>query len=243
MWSEDDTRVIAERFGARVVLHDREKFVEPARMFAVGHAKHEWVFLLDADERVPAGLGPELRRLVMEPDFPYAAVAIPMDDRFVGKRLQMWSTGWPNGKFSFSGRVHEGASIDGPVAALQVTSEDQGITHLAWDSIHHYIGKLNNYTDGEAEKLDAAGQRFQWRDGVREFVQEFAAYDTLGRLDGPLGMVVLSMQGLYRFLGRAKLYERHLAAGNLLPGENDVPPSVTDIFEYALEVARSLSSS
>src|SRR5690242_20524725 len=56
MHSEDNTVAIAESFGCRVFQHDRTGYVEPARNFAVCKAQHEWVLVLDADERASSAM-------------------------------------------------------------------------------------------------------------------------------------------------------------------------------------------
>src|SRR5689334_9780742 len=63
MHSDDDTAALAAQLGARVVLHDRTEFVEPARQFAIAQATCEWVLVLDADERLTTPLADRLREL------------------------------------------------------------------------------------------------------------------------------------------------------------------------------------
>ncbi|MDQ3806232.1 MAG: glycosyltransferase family 2 protein, partial [Acidobacteriota bacterium] len=57
--SADATREIARRSGARVVARDWPGFARQ-KQFAADSASHDWVFSLDADERV----SPELRAAV-----------------------------------------------------------------------------------------------------------------------------------------------------------------------------------
>src|SRR5688572_27812596 len=63
MHSEDRTLEIARQKGARVVLHPRTGFVEPARRFAISQARHEWVLVLDADERMTDMLAARLKEI------------------------------------------------------------------------------------------------------------------------------------------------------------------------------------
>ena len=57
--STDDTRDIASDSGARVLINPWPGFARQ-KQFAVEHATHDWIFSLDADER----LSPELRASV-----------------------------------------------------------------------------------------------------------------------------------------------------------------------------------
>src|ERR1043166_1643983 len=56
MHSNDRTAEIATKAGCRVFQFERTGYVEPARNFAIAQAKHPWVLVLDADERVSPGL-------------------------------------------------------------------------------------------------------------------------------------------------------------------------------------------
>jgi glycosyltransferase involved in cell wall biosynthesis len=56
-FSADRTQQVAENYGARFIQHAFENFAAQ-RNFAQRQAKYDWVFFVDADERVP----PELRR-------------------------------------------------------------------------------------------------------------------------------------------------------------------------------------
>lgn len=62
--SSDGTVAIAEDFGARVLVHPFEGFGEQ-RNWAMQNSNpnHEWIFILDADERVPPELAEELATL------------------------------------------------------------------------------------------------------------------------------------------------------------------------------------
>jgi glycosyltransferase involved in cell wall biosynthesis len=59
--STDATRDLAERCGARVIVNNWPGF-GAQKQFAVEQAKHEWIFSLDADERV----SDELKRSIEE---------------------------------------------------------------------------------------------------------------------------------------------------------------------------------
>ena len=60
--STDKTVEIAESMGARVVHHAMNGDWSQQRRFAVEEARSEWIFFLDADERI----SPELQREVQE---------------------------------------------------------------------------------------------------------------------------------------------------------------------------------
>ena len=65
--STDATVEIARRFGAKVYVHPFENF-SAQRNWALRNAafRHEWVLVLDADERTPSDLAEEIRRTAAE---------------------------------------------------------------------------------------------------------------------------------------------------------------------------------
>ncbi len=60
--SDDRTREIARSFGAKVLHRDWTGFSEQ-KQFAADAAAHDWIFSLDADERVSDELKTEILRL------------------------------------------------------------------------------------------------------------------------------------------------------------------------------------
>ena len=61
--STDDTVAIARRFTDRVIVRPWPGYVEQ-KNFAAAQASHDWIFSLDADERVTPELAGELTALI-----------------------------------------------------------------------------------------------------------------------------------------------------------------------------------
>ena len=61
--STDDTVAIARRFTDRVIVRPWPGYVEQ-KNFAAAQASHDWIFSLDADERVSRELARELTALI-----------------------------------------------------------------------------------------------------------------------------------------------------------------------------------
>lgn len=248
MHSDDATVEIARRYTDRVITHERIRDFDAARNASAAEATHEWVLYLDADERIGPALAAEITRLLPTLGTDVAAVALPMDDRWMGRQVPMWQRGarykspqlLRRGRFHFPGAVHVGPVVDGRVVCVPPAA-GMAITHYAWDGLAHWMTKINRYTDAEAAKLDAAGARFDWRAAVRGFVEGLAA-DGGGRFADALELVIAMNGANYRFYQHAKLHERHLAAGALAPGEQAGPRDVVEFLEHALGVARERAS-
>ena len=64
MSSDDETVAVARKYTEKVFSCPDFGYVEPARNLAISHATGDWVFLLDADEVVPARLAAGIRKII-----------------------------------------------------------------------------------------------------------------------------------------------------------------------------------
>ena len=60
--STDATAKLAAQQGVPVYSYPYKRYVEPSRNFAIKHAKADWIFILDADERFPDNLIDEIHQ-------------------------------------------------------------------------------------------------------------------------------------------------------------------------------------
>lgn len=67
--STDDTVSIAERYGAKIFTYPWDHSFSNARNYAIEKAGHEWILLLDADERLVQEDGPKLQDFVRTTTF------------------------------------------------------------------------------------------------------------------------------------------------------------------------------
>ncbi len=238
--SEDRTAEIARERGALVLSAPRATNFDAARMLAVPHAVGEWIYVLDADERVPSGLGPVLRRLVAEHGDEFAAVSLPFQSYFCGKWIQHcgWWPGYTRpqllkkGRFRYGERLHSGVEVDGAVLTAPHDDPGRAVLHYSYDDLHHYVAKLNHYTDAEAEALHADGRSHTWQAHLAHFACDWAHYYDRGRahLDGMHGFVLAFMSASYRFLARAKLWDLRRQREEL-DGKDAVPGSVAEMLD------------
>jgi GT2 family glycosyltransferase/glycosyltransferase involved in cell wall biosynthesis len=209
MHSDDATREIAAAHGAKVLLHERTGVVEPARNFALQQATGEWILCLDADERVPEPLARTFAAVAWRDDVD--VLDVPFRNWLCGRWME--ATGWGDGDYhvrffrrgavEWSDRIHTSPRIAG--RHMRVTFDaTNGILHLNYDDLRHFVEKTNHYTSKEAEEAAAPS----WEDVVTR-----ARGEVLDRwapeIDGTQS-VALSMGMLfYRFLAGAKQWERN----------------------------------
>ena len=84
-YSTDNTVAIAKQLGVKVLqrpfdTHARQK------NWAIAQASYPWVFILDADERVPTALVSEIKTILENPAPAYVAYWIRRQNYFMGSR-------------------------------------------------------------------------------------------------------------------------------------------------------------
>ena len=150
--STDKTVEIAESMGARVVHHAMNGDWSQQRRFAVEEARSEWIFFLDADERI----SPELQREVQD------VLAKNEKKAYWIERSNVFHHNkathgvlrpdyvlrfMPKEGTNIEGFVHETISSTYPEAKLHGK-----MYHYTYDNWHQYFNKFNNYTTLAAKK-------------------------------------------------------------------------------------------
>lgn len=207
--SDDHTARRAAVHGARVIVREWPGYSEQ-KNFAAGEAAHDWILSVDADERVPADLGAEIRsRLASEPA--EAGFRMPRVTWHLGRWIR--TTDWyPDLQLRLYDRrrarwaprlVHESVKADGPVGRL--THELQ---HYAYRDVSHHAETMNRYTTLAARQMHAEGRRAGLFDLAVHPPAAFARNYLLRRgfTDGAAGLVISAMNAQYVFLKFAKLW-------------------------------------
>src|SRR5579862_3212099 len=246
MESTDETVPLARQVTDQIIHHPLLDNFDRARNVSAMRARYAWVLYLDADERVPTGMGPALRDLLAREGHNFEAVSLPFKHYFAGRWLSCLHPGYKapslykNGRFFYNARPHMGAQVDGRTIFLSGEDPNAALVHYSYDSLAHYLDKMNRYTDTEAANLHRDGRAFDWRELVRQMVADWRMYyDGAGaHRDGPHGFLYALNSGFYRAEQHGKLFEHRFRAGVLQPGETQVPGSLEEILEYALTVAR-----
>jgi glycosyltransferase involved in cell wall biosynthesis len=224
--STDDTVAIASRSGARVEFRAWTGWIDQ-KNFAAGLARNDWIFSLDADERVSPGLAQEIRALLRtEP--PIGAYRMPRvtfhlgrwirttdfypdyQARLYDRRVARW-----RGKY-----VHESVVLDeGRPGHLRGE-----LLHYSFRDLRDQLDRINAYTTLGARQMHEAGRRA----GVLHLlIHPPAAFLRnyilrRGVLDGAVGLTISMLQAWSVFLKFAKLRELQ-AAPNSQPDPVPAP--------------------
>lgn len=210
-FSTDGTVETARDLGATVF---QSKFVNfaVARNNALRNAKSlggEWVFFVDADERVTAELAQEVQRVVANHE--RTGWWVPRYNVMWGHTMR--GGGWyPDRQLRLmkidaahydpEREVHEIVILDGEAGILQ-----EHLVHYNYDSLQHFRTKQNRYIDFEAKILRDKGVRAKpWTYvtmPVREFIRRYFTLD--GYKDGLVGLQLCGLMGWYTFLTYVRL--------------------------------------
>jgi glycosyltransferase involved in cell wall biosynthesis len=215
--STDGTlEIVREIGGCRIV--ERE-YVNSANFknWAIPQARHEWILLVDSDERVTPELQEEIRAVLNSPPKDKDGFWIPRANHYLGYRIK--HCGWESDDVIRLFRRDESryetrwvhAEVDLPASRLGQL--DHPLVHYTtWDS-DQYLYKLNRYAGWGALNLRDAGRppsllAMLTRAPLR-FLQLY--FFRLGFLDGVPGFQICMHTAYYAFLKQAKLWELHYA--------------------------------
>jgi glycosyltransferase involved in cell wall biosynthesis len=211
MESTDNTLALVKQLGALVFTHKNLGYADPARAFGLSKCKHDWILAIDSDEIVPPMLARKLREIA---DNNLAdLVYLSFRNFFFGKELK--GTGWSyknifvprffkRGFLEYHQEVHNFMQIKNNPRILKLITQELAIVHFNYLDIHHFIHKLNNYTDFEAEK-SIYGQNplvyfpYQF---LREFFGRF--FIRQGFRDGWVGFYLSFAMVFYRWTSYMK---------------------------------------
>lgn len=214
--STDATQVIAESRGAKFVFHPMEEDgFAGQRNFALTQTEAEWVFYLDADERITEKAASSMKEIVAgneEFSFSLKRMNVIMGQMMKhGAHRPDWCLRlFRRGTVSWEGVVHERA-----VSALPSREMDGELLHHTYSNWTNYFHKLSSYTDMMAERMHEEGKTAGLADlTLRPAFAFFRAYVLQkGFLDGELGLVFSILHSYYTFMKYLKLRYRTFSGG------------------------------
>jgi glycosyltransferase involved in cell wall biosynthesis len=211
--SSDATVEICRELGAQVYVHDWPGFGMQKNR-ALGYATKDWVFSIDADERVTHELREGIQSAMQRGQA--EGYEIPRLSSFCGR--YMHHSGWypdyvlrlfrrGSGKFS-DDLVHERVIVNGPIAKLQ-----QLLLHESFRDLEQLLAKINHYSTASAQMLHRKNRTASLKKAVGHALWAFfrSYFLRAGFLDGREGfmLAVSTAEGTYyRYLKLMLLPEK-----------------------------------
>lgn len=208
--STDETVAIASTKGARVMRRTWPGYVDQ-KNYAASVAAHDWIFSLDADERIPPALAAEVRQITggdpAERAFRVPRVTFHLgrwirstdfypdpQTRLYDRRAARWQ-----GKY-----VHESVVADGPVGQLR-----NELQHYSYRDLSDHLDRINHYSSLAARQMYEAGRRASALDLVTHPAAAFLRNYLLrgGFSDGTAGLTISLVNAYSVLLKFAKLWE------------------------------------
>jgi glycosyltransferase involved in cell wall biosynthesis len=208
--STDETVAIGRGKGVRVSAREWTGYVDQ-KNHAAALASHDWIFSLDADERITPALAAEVRALLAnEP--PRRGYRVPrvtfhlgrwirttdfypdFQTRLYDRRAARWQ-----GKY-----VHESVAVDG--GAGQLANELQ---HYSYRDLRDHLERINRYTTLAARQMYENGRRAGMLDLLLHPPAAFVRNYVLRRgfADGAAGLTLSLINAYAVLLKFAKLWE------------------------------------
>jgi glycosyltransferase involved in cell wall biosynthesis len=208
--SRDDTVAIARGRGARVATRAWTGYVDQ-KNHAASLAAHDWIYSLDADERITPELAAEIRDL-LKAEPPHRGYRGPRVTFHLGKWIRTTDF-YPDSQTRLYDRraarwqgryVHESVQVDGGPGRL--THELQ---HYSFRDLSDQVARLDRYSTLSARQMHESGRRAGILDLVLHPPAAFLRNYLLRRgiLDGGAGLIISLMNAYGVFLKFAKLWE------------------------------------
>ncbi len=202
---------VRERFPRARVEQRQYLGAASTKNYAIDRAAHDWIFVIDADERVTPQLRDEILR-TLEGPLDHWAYSVGRRNFMLGKEVKYSGlqrdrvtrlfhrehARYPNK------RVHADLIVDGPTRDLR-----HKMLHYYIRSFDHMIAKMTRYANWGAAQMFIEGKTTSLIDifghTLGKFLRDYVA--NLGFLDGVRGLISVGMHVYYTFWKYAKLWE------------------------------------
>lgn len=151
--STDKTSDIAESFGAKVTVRAFDGYASQRNFGLTLPFKHQWLMILDADERVTPSLASEMRDFAKSSPTNVAGARIRRRDIWWGRWLKhaqispFYVRLVRVGRAHYEREINELLIVDGEIAELTETFDHYPFSK----GLDHWISKHNTYSRMEAE--------------------------------------------------------------------------------------------
>ena len=215
MESTDKTVEIAKNLNVSFFNFPKSNYVEPAREFGISKVKTEWVFILDADERITEELAEEIiKTMRSHPQGDQTFYKIPRKNIFGRIKWLRHGGWWPDYQIRLISKKH---FVNWP-KQIHSTPQIQGrLGYLKNPLTHNFHGDLTNmikktvvFEDIESDLLYKANKNVSTATFFRKFLAELyrRLIKSLGFLDGTVGIIESIYQAFSKTITYLFLYEK-----------------------------------
>jgi glycosyltransferase involved in cell wall biosynthesis len=206
--STDETVLIAQKLGAKIFETDWKGFGHQKNR-AIDFSTSDWIFSLDADERITSELKKEIQSAIAQAKF--NVFDVPRSSLFISKFMK--HSGWhpdrtirlfkrDSARFS-SHQVHEHIETKQKLGHLTTP-----LTHYSYRNYETLLNKMNTYSTAGALDLHDRNKKSSLSSailhGTWAFIRTY--FIKLGFLDGSAGFVLAFANAETTYYKYLKLY-------------------------------------
>jgi len=207
-FSTDKTLEIAEKYNVKIIKREFDDF-SLQKNFAIQQAKHPWIYILDADERVTSEVKKEILEAVKNPK---DCIGFYVRRTFYFANQKLNYGGCQRDKVirlflkeycKYVGVVHEKIVANGKLGFFK-----NKIDHFSYRNYDHYISKLNHYGALRGKQYFEEGKKVSvFHILIKPLVRFVIHYFIrLGFLDGFTGLFFAKIQAYSVFVRYVKLW-------------------------------------
>lgn len=209
-YSTDKTTEFAEKLGAKVLYREFD-YHAAQKNWALKQLKNDWVFIIDADERIPDSLKEEIISFLNKEETKEKAFWIKRVNFLMGEKVKY--SGWQNDKVIRLFNKHFCTYNDKLVHEEVITDDKIGILknkleHYTYKDFNTYFEKFQKYSTQKALIKSKKHKKINLFHLVGKpsfkFFQRFILKK--GFLDGKIGIIVSSMAAFHDFLVYLKIW-------------------------------------
>jgi glycosyltransferase involved in cell wall biosynthesis len=221
MESTDKTVEAAKKLNIPVFNFPKSNYVEPAREFGIMKAQTDWVFILDADERITKELAEEIKNINNKMGY----YKIPRKNIFANPSAGGWlrhGGWWPDYQtrlinkksfISWPKRIHSTPIIKGDFGYLK-----NPLVHYFHGDLSNMVKKTIIFEDIESNLLYQAERKTTTKTFFRKYSAELyrRLIKKTGFLDGTIGIIESIYQAFSKTITYLFLYEKQNTKGRSL---------------------------
>lgn len=211
-YSTDNTMSICREFTSHVFQRKWNGFGEQ-KNFAIDHTSADWVFILDADERVSADLKAEIKRVIEAADQSGpVAYSLPRKNYYYGEWVR-WGGVYPDYQLRLFrrgvGRLDDSEPHNKFVFQGLHGYLTNALDHYTERTIDDHFRKFGNFTTLAAQERGKTRHVVRWADLVFRPLFTFWKYymRRKGYRDGVRGFLYAGFASMYTFVKYAKLWD------------------------------------
>ena len=181
------------------------------RNTAIAACHGQWIFEIDADERVPEELAQEIIKTIATTHHDWHEILV---DNYVGSRLVRWGWGASFGKAAYPGlfkkgvktwgdqRVHPNLKWSGKKGPMLKSR----LIHYVDRNISDMLRRLDNYSTARAKDIREQGIKDTTANNIRRMFSRFFKCYVLrkGYREGGYGLIVAICAGLFPLMSHLK---------------------------------------